>query len=53
MKKKIPSVTVTFKENEVWMYKIISTHSSKSAYIKDILAKALESERENGKVEKN
>ena len=45
MKKKILSVTVPFKESEKWMYDIISTHSSKSAYIKDILAKSLKSER--------
>ena len=47
MKKKILSVTVPFKESEKWMYDIISTHSSKSAYIKDILAEALKSERKN------
>lgn len=35
------SVTVPFKQDEKWLYDIISSHSSKSAFIKDVLKAAL------------
>lgn len=44
---KVLSVTVPFKENEKWMYDIIATHSSKSAFIKDILAEKLKEDKTN------
>lgn len=44
-KRKTPSVTVTFKEKEMWIYEIVAQHSSPSAYIKDVLIKAHESDK--------
>lgn len=38
------SVTVPFKQDEKWLYDIIASHSSKSAFIKDTLKEALKND---------
>lgn len=34
---KTPMITVSFKEDELWMYEILKSHSSSTAYLKDVL----------------
>jgi len=40
-KKSQLTVTISFKEDEVWLYDEINTHSCKSAWIKEILIKVI------------
>ena len=43
--KSYPKITISFKQEEMWMYNIIKQHSSKGAYIKDLLSKAIKEEQ--------
>lgn len=46
--KKQVRLSISFKDNEVWLYNELKKHSSPAAHVKDILFEHFSDKRENG-----